>query len=86
MACTRGRSPSIRRAVKAAWTRRRSRCDPPGGTLSMCGAKAGQALSHDIGARGQRRVNVLGQPCVFQRRSRLLIADNQPRVVTVGQR
>ena len=41
MACTRGRSSSTRRGVKAADTSRRSRLWSGGSTLSMCRAKEG---------------------------------------------
>ena len=48
--------------------------------------RAGQALGDDLAAAGQRGVHVLGQPRVVQRRPGLLVADDQPGRVPVGER
>jgi hypothetical protein len=48
--------------------------------------RAGQALGHDRPVMGERGVHVLGQGGVVEGGLRLLVADDQPRAVPVGQR
>jgi hypothetical protein len=47
--------------------------------------RAGQALRDDLAALRQRGVQVLGQPRVVERRAGLVVADDQPRGVPIGQ-
>ena len=48
--------------------------------------RPGKALRDDLGAGGERGLHVLGEPRVVQRGPSLVVADHQPRRMTVGQR
>ena len=50
-----------------------------------CERRPGESLRHDIGARRQGRVHVLGQPRIVKSGARLIVTDDEPGGVPVGQ-
>src|SRR5215469_12502272 len=86
IAWTRGRRASIRRRLNAAEASRRRRVWSGGSTLSTPHSPGtGQALGDDRPVPGECGVHVLGQAGVVESGLRLLVADDQPCAVPVGE-